>query len=255
MKIPTRLWTVPLDPERLTGDDNARTTPVTDHWGWGRVVPEGHACWFAIVEGDTDDGIVRLGNVQILRRWTASVDHPDELPFVAEVEITDDAILTIVSEKFEDRDGGHVSRAKRRDTPVLRFASQLWWLAELQPGDLEDHGGPSVKLWEPALTTISSSRGTLLGQRWNPNLPHLLPSPLRPPGRGRQLTDEFLTEVAEAYRKAVAGRQRPVKAICEQWGPIHRSTASMWVRRARERGLLAPARERHTGEFPEGDET
>jgi len=59
----------------------------------------------------------------------------------------------------------------------------------------------------------------------------------------RQIT---LREVADVYTRALARRQRPTKAVMEEWN-LSRSTASRWVRRAREECLLGPATPRTAG--------
>ncbi|MET7651561.1 hypothetical protein [Streptomyces sp. NPDC005486] len=67
---------------------------------------------------------------------------------------------------------------------------------------------------------------------------------LRPP-EGR-LTDEFLREVAEAYRSYTEAKQPPAPAIAEQVGvPVRR--VHRWVSDARKRGILPPARPGRAG--------
>lgn len=62
-----------------------------------------------------------------------------------------------------------------------------------------------------------------------------------------ELTDETLQQVAETYRTALATRKAPTKAVMKRWF-VSRSTASRWVKRAREAGFLGPARPRVAGE-------
>jgi hypothetical protein len=69
-------------------------------------------------------------------------------------------------------------------------------------------------------------------------------SPLGPtPGsrasarKRRALTDDFLSLVAEQYETWSAGRGRAVTEIANAHG-VNRSTASRWVKAARERGFL-----------------
>lgn len=64
-----------------------------------------------------------------------------------------------------------------------------------------------------------------------------------------QVSDEMLRQVAEAYRTAVARNEPPTKAVMAQWY-ASRSTASRWVKRARQEGLLGPAVPRRAGEGP-----
>ena len=64
---------------------------------------------------------------------------------------------------------------------------------------------------------------------------------LTPASPADGLTDEFLGQVAAAYRAAVARGERPNKALAEQSGYPPR-TAERWVYLARKKGLLAPTR-------------
>jgi len=72
---------------------------------------------------------------------------------------------------------------------------------------------------------------------------------LRPPRTTGALTDEKLLEVADVYRRAYNSRQPPTKAVMEEWH-VERSTASRWIKRARNAGHLGPARPRVAGEHP-----
>lgn len=67
---------------------------------------------------------------------------------------------------------------------------------------------------------------------------------LKPPADG--LTQEFLQDVAAAYRTAVARGERPNKALAEQTGYTAR-TVQRWVYLARKAGHLAPTRPGETG--------
>lgn len=64
------------------------------------------------------------------------------------------------------------------------------------------------------------------------------------------MTDEVLREVADVYRAAHARHQPPTKAVMQEWH-VERSTASRWIRRARDAGYLGPARPRAAGEVTE----
>jgi hypothetical protein len=63
------------------------------------------------------------------------------------------------------------------------------------------------------------------------------PDPVNAPRDG--LTDEFLRSVADNYVWAVRGRERPAKVIAAQAGASVR-TVHAWIRKARDRGILAP---------------
>lgn len=69
----------------------------------------------------------------------------------------------------------------------------------------------------------------------------------RRPRQGSPLTDENLSEVAQVYRAAVKNGDPPTRAVM---GAMHveRSTASRWIRAARDRGLLGPAMRGKGGE-------
>jgi len=54
---------------------------------------------------------------------------------------------------------------------------------------------------------------------------------------------EHYEEVAAVYRAAFAAGKHPTKAVADHFG-VSKSTAAKKVSRARELGLLAPARQR-----------
>jgi hypothetical protein len=65
---------------------------------------------------------------------------------------------------------------------------------------------------------------------------------IQPPRRSRRaspMTDEHLREVAEFYKDHLESG-KPTLAICAKWH-VTPPTASRWVARARERGMLGPA--------------
>ncbi len=64
--------------------------------------------------------------------------------------------------------------------------------------------------------------------------------PIRLSAPEHGLTDEFLVDVARAYRAAVEQRLSPAKALAEVAG-VERRTVESWVYKARKRGLMAPA--------------
>ncbi len=62
------------------------------------------------------------------------------------------------------------------------------------------------------------------------------------PPKGR-LTDEFLGEVAEAYRWATESQKAPAPAIAEvAESEVSVRTVHRWIYEARKRGILPPAR-------------
>jgi len=70
---------------------------------------------------------------------------------------------------------------------------------------------------------------------------------LRPRRTTGAVTDEKLREVADVYRAAHNAHRPPTKAVMEEWH-VERSTASRWIRRARDVGYLGRARPRTAGE-------
>lgn len=70
---------------------------------------------------------------------------------------------------------------------------------------------------------------------------------LRPQRVSGAVTDETLLEVADVYRRTHAAGAAPTAAVAQEWN-VSRSTASRWIRRAREAGHLGRARARAAGE-------
>jgi hypothetical protein len=69
-------------------------------------------------------------------------------------------------------------------------------------------------------------------------------SVLKPPAEG--LTEEFLADLAEAYRELVVAKRAPAPAIAEQTGrPV--GTVHRWIGEARKRGHLPPAQRGKAG--------
>jgi hypothetical protein len=84
--------------------------------------------------------------------------------------------------------------------------------------------------------TAEQSPGILIGAA--PGAPTPLVSALKAPAGN--LTDEFLAELAGAYRELVAIKRNPGPAIAEQTGtPV--ATVRRWISVARKRGFLPPA--------------
>ena len=73
----------------------------------------------------------------------------------------------------------------------------------------------------------------------------------RAPRQQGRVTDETLRAVADVYREAIGKREAPTQAVMAEWH-VSRTTASRYVRRAREAGFLGAARPRVTGEFQPG---
>ena len=69
----------------------------------------------------------------------------------------------------------------------------------------------------------------------------------RTPTKGRALDHSYLKAVARVYRDAAAAGHRPTLHVARVAG-VGRSTAARWVRIARDRGILGPARRGAGGE-------
>ena len=65
-------------------------------------------------------------------------------------------------------------------------------------------------------------------------------------GPEKGVTDEFLREVAAAYYGALRRRERPLQSLAKQVHVSHR-TVEGWVKRARDRGIMPPARKGAAG--------
>jgi hypothetical protein len=63
----------------------------------------------------------------------------------------------------------------------------------------------------------------------------------------RKITAEHLEQVAVIYRRHAAISKRPTEAVADAFG-VPRDTASKWVRRARDAGLLGPTSKGKKGE-------
>lgn len=81
-------------------------------------------------------------------------------------------------------------------------------------------------------------------------LPVELAAPARKPRPGARITDGELDRVASIYKQALADGDHPTQAVCMGYHGrkvIPRSTASNWIKLARKRGFLAPARQGKAG--------
>ena len=63
----------------------------------------------------------------------------------------------------------------------------------------------------------------------------------RRPRKGPPLTVDFLGRVADVYRQALEEGDHPTRTVADTWS-VHRGAASRWVKAARGRGLLGPAK-------------
>jgi hypothetical protein len=125
------------------------------------------------------------------------------------------------------------------DTGVVGFRNvSISAATPLQPADLR-----SIS-WSKLLDAVLDRNAfkadvTDAGLVMLPSEPVAGSSIRRSDRRGRrQLTDEFLGEVAEIYRANTA--RAPTHAVAD-WFQVARSTAGGYVQAARKRGLLGPA--------------
>ena len=89
-----------------------------------------------------------------------------------------------------------------------------------------------------AATVVRTEDGEIVGERLLDETGFTAPT-------HRALSEEFLRDVADVYRAALATGQSTQEAIRERW-PTSEANARRWVARAREDGYLgaAPARRR-----------
>lgn len=134
-----------------------------------------------------------------------------------------------------DREGWPISAAELRALPLAKIRS----LAADGPAagrPLNDaEVNPATRVSKALEAAFATSRGA--EQPWGADTSTRLTA--ESPKAG--LTDDFLTEVATAYRAAIARDERPNKALSEQSGyPIR--TVERWVYLARKKGVLPPTK-------------
>lgn len=116
--------------------------------------------------------------------------------------------------------------------PDLSTLASYWLGLALEPGWVRD----SFLAQEPGAAKIQRSP---LEEAGRPTASEDVPRLDGAPGR---LSEDFLQQVADAYKVAVKLGLSPAKAIAERCDPpAQPRTVQAWVYQARKRGILAPA--------------
>lgn len=163
--------------------------------------------------------------LHVPQRFSASFDF-DSIPYVVKMEIAVQGGIgrcrSLTCEPKKRRDAAsEITSEELRRIPVARLLRWGLWLAALEQ-DPDLRGSENV-------TDLASSIESALVE-----------------GRSYfSMNDDHLRVVAEIYRAAAtatpdAMSPAPVKALAEHF-EISRSTATRWVRLARERGFLSGA--------------
>lgn len=212
-----------------------------------------HATTNITVDRADDTPLVSLGaRFAIPERFTATVTEDDPtvpICHLAVAMITDRP--TCQSLTIEARPGARINGEALRRVPLATYLGRAVDLAALAVFPVADPTAP-VFIQAPGeerqrLPSEPFGDGhvavTVVGAARTAEVKALL----RREPRAVAMTDEALREVADVYRAAHARKQPPTKAVMQEWH-VERSTASRWIRRARDAGHLGPARPRAGGE-------
>jgi hypothetical protein len=134
-----------------------------------------------------------------------------------------------------DREGWPILAAELRALPLAKIRS----LAADGPAEERPTNDAVVSTVSQVSKALEAAFATARGteQKWGVDSSARLTA--QSPKAG--LTDDFLAEVATAYRAAVARGKRPNRALSEQSGyPVR--TVERWVYLARKKGALAPTK-------------
>lgn len=169
-----------------------------------------------------EDGQVVVNAVMVLRRLGEPTLAPlsVRVPLARYRDLATDAIVRHVALATDNPEGAVTMTMRPGDEPVPMYGTQRL-----------DDGRVAVPAGGLALT-----RGWRDARK----------RPVGRPGGKVRLTDQHLEEVADVYKRAHGKRQRPTQAVMVEW-EVPRSTASRWVRLAREAGHLGPAKPRQAG--------
>lgn len=148
-----------------------------------------------------------------------------------EIKITDRGEPLCIGVTVRDEEGVN-SEALRR-VPVARLVKEAFAVAASKV-ETEKDGQP-----------IPRMVGTSAGDR--ARFYERFAKDVRQPRSGSPLTDEHLAQVAELYRAAVEREDAPTQTVADAMH-VTRPTAGRWVAKARERGLLGPAKRGRGGE-------
>jgi hypothetical protein len=125
----------------------------------------------------------------------------------------------------------------RLDWQRLRKVPLENWLSVGMTQLLEEHDDATGHWIAPGLLSPSALRDRLLKRAaLSARLVIDGPSSRRP------LTPEFLEEVAAVYKGAKATGAKPIVALEQEFPGYSRAAINKWVRRARELGLIEPAK-------------
>lgn len=138
-----------------------------------------------------------------------------------------------VSELYFDAGDREITAAHLRNLPLGKIAAVANQRPDLLLGMSRTPGGDDIS--ERAEQLVARKRRVAIDTT----------ARLSPPTAG--LTDEFLEQVARAYRAAVARGERPNKSLAEQVGDGGGRTVERWVYLARKRGFLPPGRPGRAG--------
>jgi hypothetical protein len=183
------------------------------------------------------------------------------LPGPCYVRLHRDGVRAVVSEVYVDGRGAGIARAMKSldlralEAVVTSDPKLLEWV-----GRAEGHAGPDLSrlashydasMWgDNADHWVADAWRAQIPGSGTPQAPMGAggtsvepgaPSPVARPREG--LTDDFLRSVAANYAWAVSQGVRPAPFIGDQTG-YDVNTVRSWVKKARARGILAPAEKR-----------
>lgn len=184
------------------------------------------------------EGFVLLDRDRVaVRRFTVSEEHVGGDPGVSvklEFEVDEAGRPRCIGVEARAYDGGDPITAQALRIPIGRLGSRAMRAPMIvtRLGEILEGGG--LKLVAPT----RAEREDIYAQ---------YREGARRPRRGSPITDENLRAVAELYRRALSEGDPPTKTVCEEFH-VQRATASRWIAKARERGLLGPASPGRAGE-------
>ena len=149
-----------------------------------------------------------------------------------EIKVTDRGEPRCIVVSARDEEG--VNGESLRRVPVARLVKEAFATAARKCGPIEEGGEPIMQL----VGTTSGDTARFYER---------FAKDVRQPRSGSPLTDEHLGQVAELYRAAVDRGDPPTQTVAETMH-VTRPTAGRWVAKARERGLLGPAKRGRGGE-------
>jgi hypothetical protein len=192
---------------------------------------------FAVEAG----GWVAYGGRYVLpRAFTAMWDVEDSPKLFLRIVVDDQGRAEVDEVNVLRRHGSPpISSTALRDFPLAKIVRLAMEEAAFE---LVDEGG------RPSVRRVKERPGA------GDDLFAAYQQETRAPARqGVPVTDSRLREVAELYRDAAKTQGKPKQVIAQQFH-VSTSTASRWIRTARERGLLGEAMPGRAGEFQSKEE-